>query len=167
MGESFWWEIKAREEFWIGEHMWNVLLVTASDRKLQQQRWNSLCSVLRCDEIKTQWSLFSLLTKSMEVWKRLCVPGTWSLPRINGTLLAFSGSERDKCSEKVKGWGLRKTVLHYWFVCDESSNAGCQEGTQNEFRAVPTVKPSIALEPELRLHITGLLNDYCKFVSPV
>ncbi|NXN10308.1 CD20B protein, partial [Indicator maculatus] len=37
---------------------------------------------------------------------------------------------------------------------------GIQEGTQNEFRAVHTMKPSTPLEPERRLHITGLLNDY-------
>ncbi|KAK2521150.1 Cdc20b [Columba guinea] len=41
---------------------------------------------------------------------------------------------------------------------------GCQEGTQNEFRAVTVMKPSILLEPEVRLHITGLRNDYCKFL---
>ncbi|KAM6035126.1 cell division cycle protein 20 homolog B [Theristicus caerulescens] len=37
---------------------------------------------------------------------------------------------------------------------------GCREGTQNEFRAVTITKPSIPLEPELKLHITGLRNDY-------
>ncbi|NXW87449.1 CD20B protein, partial [Alopecoenas beccarii] len=37
---------------------------------------------------------------------------------------------------------------------------GCQEGTQNEFRAVSIMKPSILLELEVRLHITGLRNDY-------
>ncbi|NXC46731.1 CD20B protein, partial [Penelope pileata] len=37
---------------------------------------------------------------------------------------------------------------------------GCQEETQNEFRAVTTMKPSMTMEPEVRLHITGLRNDY-------
>ncbi|NXW11344.1 CD20B protein, partial [Fregetta grallaria] len=37
---------------------------------------------------------------------------------------------------------------------------GCRERTQNEFRAVTIMKPSIPLEPEVRLHVTGLRNDY-------
>ncbi|KAM9167360.1 cell division cycle protein 20 homolog B [Mergus octosetaceus] len=37
---------------------------------------------------------------------------------------------------------------------------GCQERTQNEFRAVTTVKSPIPLEPEVRLHIAGLRDDY-------
>ncbi|NXL39403.1 CD20B protein, partial [Glaucidium brasilianum] len=47
-------------------------------------------------------------------------------------------------------------------VC-ENTNCnwkGCQEWTQDEFRAATTMKPSIPLEPEVRLHITGLRNDY-------
>ncbi|NXV23972.1 CD20B protein, partial [Cepphus grylle] len=47
-------------------------------------------------------------------------------------------------------------------VCEDTNCIwkGCREGTQNEFRAVTIVKPSIPLEPEMRLHITGLRNDY-------
>ncbi|XP_074022411.1 cell division cycle protein 20 homolog B [Numenius arquata] len=47
-------------------------------------------------------------------------------------------------------------------VCENTNCIwkGCQEGTQNEFRAATIVKPSIPLEPEVRLHITGLRNDY-------
>ncbi|XP_054042964.1 cell division cycle protein 20 homolog B [Rissa tridactyla] len=47
-------------------------------------------------------------------------------------------------------------------VCENTNCIwkGCREGTQNEFRAVTIVKPSIPLEPEVRLHITGLRNDY-------
>ncbi|NWW42228.1 CD20B protein, partial [Pedionomus torquatus] len=47
-------------------------------------------------------------------------------------------------------------------VCENANCIwkGCQEGTQKEFRAATVVKPSIALEPEVRLHITGLRNDY-------
>ncbi|XP_009988788.1 PREDICTED: cell division cycle protein 20 homolog B [Tauraco erythrolophus] len=47
-------------------------------------------------------------------------------------------------------------------VCENSNCIwkGCQEGTQNEFRAVTIMKPSIPLEPEGRLHIAGLRNDY-------
>ncbi|XP_032061483.1 cell division cycle protein 20 homolog B [Aythya fuligula] len=37
---------------------------------------------------------------------------------------------------------------------------GCQERTQNEFRAVTTVKSPMPLEPEVRLHIAGLRDDY-------
>ncbi|NWW89998.1 CD20B protein, partial [Rhynochetos jubatus] len=37
---------------------------------------------------------------------------------------------------------------------------GCREGARNEFRAVTIAKPSMPLEPEARLHITGLRNDY-------
>lgn len=50
-------------------------------------------------------------------------------------------------------------------MCDESSNAGCQEEMQNEFRTVTIMRPSVTLEPELRLHITGLRDDYCKLFS--
>ncbi|NXY72410.1 CD20B protein, partial [Glareola pratincola] len=47
-------------------------------------------------------------------------------------------------------------------VCENTNCIwkGCREGTQNEFRAVTIMKPSIPLEPEVRLHITGLRNDY-------
>ncbi|NXK13058.1 CD20B protein, partial [Herpetotheres cachinnans] len=47
-------------------------------------------------------------------------------------------------------------------VCENTNCIwkGCQEGTHNEFRAVTAVKPSILWEPEVRLHITGLHNDY-------
>ncbi|KAM6363008.1 cell division cycle protein 20 homolog B [Pluvialis apricaria] len=47
-------------------------------------------------------------------------------------------------------------------VCENTSCIwkGCREGTQNEFRAVTVLKPSIPLEPEVRLHITGLRDDY-------
>ncbi|NXW57362.1 CD20B protein, partial [Eurystomus gularis] len=47
-------------------------------------------------------------------------------------------------------------------VCENTSCAwkGCQERTRNEFRAVVTMKSSIPLEPEVRLHITGLHDDY-------
>ncbi|NWQ75463.1 CD20B protein, partial [Columbina picui] len=47
-------------------------------------------------------------------------------------------------------------------VCENTNCIwkGCQEGTQNEFRTVTIMKPSIPLEPEVRLHITGLRNDY-------
>ncbi|XP_010306426.1 cell division cycle protein 20 homolog B [Balearica regulorum gibbericeps] len=47
-------------------------------------------------------------------------------------------------------------------VCENTNCIwkGCQEGTQNEFRAVTIMKPSTPLEPEVRLHITGLRNDY-------
>lgn len=67
----------------------------------------------------------------------------------------------------MKGFGVRKTdgILCDWTVCDESSNTGCREGMQNEFRTVTIMKPSVTLEPELRLHITGLRNDYCKLFS--
>ncbi|XP_010225021.1 PREDICTED: cell division cycle protein 20 homolog B [Tinamus guttatus] len=36
----------------------------------------------------------------------------------------------------------------------------CQKGTQDEFRAVTTTKFFIPLEPEVRLHVAGLRNDY-------
>ncbi|XP_068784456.1 cell division cycle protein 20 homolog B [Struthio camelus] len=36
----------------------------------------------------------------------------------------------------------------------------CRKGTQNEFRAVTTMKPFMPLEPEVRLHVAGLRNDY-------
>ncbi|NXJ77455.1 CD20B protein, partial [Trogon melanurus] len=44
-------------------------------------------------------------------------------------------------------------------------NTGCiwkgyRDGTQNEFRAVTAMKPSIAPEPEVRIRITGLRDDY-------
>ncbi|XP_075383101.1 cell division cycle protein 20 homolog B [Mycteria americana] len=47
-------------------------------------------------------------------------------------------------------------------VCENTNCIwkGCREGTQNEFRAVTIMKPSVPLEPEVRLHITGLRNDY-------
>ncbi|XP_071657952.1 cell division cycle protein 20 homolog B isoform X2 [Patagioenas fasciata] len=47
-------------------------------------------------------------------------------------------------------------------VCENTSCIwkGCQEKTQNKFRAVTIMKPSIPLELEVRLHITGLRNDY-------
>ncbi|XP_035166706.1 cell division cycle protein 20 homolog B [Oxyura jamaicensis] len=47
-------------------------------------------------------------------------------------------------------------------VCENNSCIwkGCQERTQNEFRAVTTMKPPMPLEPEVRLHIAGLRNDY-------
>ncbi|KAM6289871.1 LOW QUALITY PROTEIN: cell division cycle protein 20 homolog B [Aegotheles albertisi] len=47
-------------------------------------------------------------------------------------------------------------------VCDSTNYIwkGCQEGTQKEFRAVTIMEPSIPLEPEVRLHISGLRNDY-------
>ncbi|NXJ57202.1 CD20B protein, partial [Spizaetus tyrannus] len=47
-------------------------------------------------------------------------------------------------------------------VCENNNCIwkGCREETQNEFRAVTTMKPSIPWEPEVRLHITGLRNDY-------
>ncbi|NXG54992.1 CD20B protein, partial [Hemiprocne comata] len=47
-------------------------------------------------------------------------------------------------------------------VCENTNCVwkGCREGTQNEFRAVTIMKPSIPLEPEVRLHISGLRNDY-------
>ncbi|NXX80361.1 CD20B protein, partial [Urocolius indicus] len=37
---------------------------------------------------------------------------------------------------------------------------GCQGGTQNEFRAITTVKSSTPLKPDVRLHITDLRDDY-------
>ncbi|GAB0203491.1 cell division cycle protein 20 B [Grus japonensis] len=61
----------------------------------------------------------------------------------------------------LEGWNNRtaemeeKQVSNATFKC-----TGCQEGTQNEFRAVTIMKPSTPLEPEVRLHITGLRNDY-------
>ncbi|NXT56730.1 CD20B protein, partial [Pluvianellus socialis] len=47
-------------------------------------------------------------------------------------------------------------------VCENTNCIwkGCREGTQNEFRAVTIMRPSIPLEPEVRLHIIGLRNDY-------
>ncbi|XP_040434801.1 cell division cycle protein 20 homolog B [Falco naumanni] len=47
-------------------------------------------------------------------------------------------------------------------VCENTSCIwkGCQEGTHSDFRAVTTMKPSILWEPEVRLHISGLRNDY-------
>ncbi|NXW18115.1 CD20B protein, partial [Circaetus pectoralis] len=47
-------------------------------------------------------------------------------------------------------------------VCENNNCIwkGCREETQNEFRAVTTMKPFIPWEPEVRLHITGLRNDY-------
>ncbi|NWR67819.1 CD20B protein, partial [Bucorvus abyssinicus] len=47
-------------------------------------------------------------------------------------------------------------------VCENTNCIwkGCQEETQNEFRAIAIMKSSIPLEPEMRLHITGLRNDY-------
>ncbi|NXJ13428.1 CD20B protein, partial [Odontophorus gujanensis] len=47
-------------------------------------------------------------------------------------------------------------------VCENTSCVwkGCREGTQNQFRTVPIMKPSMTLEPELRLHVAGLRNDY-------
>ncbi|NXA44919.1 CD20B protein, partial [Nothocercus julius] len=36
----------------------------------------------------------------------------------------------------------------------------CRKGTQDEFRAVTTTKLFIPLEPEVRLHVAGLRNDY-------
>ncbi|NXP54666.1 CD20B protein, partial [Heliornis fulica] len=47
-------------------------------------------------------------------------------------------------------------------VCENTSCIwkGCQEGTRSEFRAVTIMKPSIPLKPEVRLHITGLRDDY-------
>ncbi|XP_025000766.3 cell division cycle protein 20 homolog B, partial [Gallus gallus] len=47
-------------------------------------------------------------------------------------------------------------------ICENTSCIwkGCREGMQNEFRTVTIMKPSVTLEPELRLHITGLRNDY-------
>ncbi|NXP03939.1 CD20B protein, partial [Thinocorus orbignyianus] len=47
-------------------------------------------------------------------------------------------------------------------VCENTNCIwkGCREGAQNEFRATTIMKPSIPLEPEVRLHITGLRNDY-------
>lgn len=53
-------------------------------------------------------------------------------------------------------------------MCDVSSNAGCQEGTQNELRSVTTMKPSTPLEQEGRL-LTGamikLILPMCCFFS--
>ncbi|NXI36236.1 CD20B protein, partial [Galbula dea] len=47
-------------------------------------------------------------------------------------------------------------------VCENTNCVwkGCREGTWDEFKAVTTMKPSIPLQPEIRLHIAGLRNDY-------
>ncbi|XP_051498786.1 cell division cycle protein 20 homolog B [Apus apus] len=47
-------------------------------------------------------------------------------------------------------------------VCENTNCIwkGCREGTQSEFRAVTIMKPSMPLEPEVKLHISGLRNDY-------
>ncbi|NXT22969.1 CD20B protein, partial [Syrrhaptes paradoxus] len=47
-------------------------------------------------------------------------------------------------------------------VCEKNNCIwkGCREATQSEFRAVISMKPSMPLEPEVRLHIAGLRNDY-------
>ncbi|XP_033928590.1 cell division cycle protein 20 homolog B [Melopsittacus undulatus] len=47
-------------------------------------------------------------------------------------------------------------------VCENTNCTwkGCQEGNQNEFRAVTKMKLSVPMELEVRLHITGLRNDY-------
>ncbi|XP_010084284.1 PREDICTED: cell division cycle protein 20 homolog B, partial [Pterocles gutturalis] len=47
-------------------------------------------------------------------------------------------------------------------VCEKNNCIwkGCREATQSEFRAVTNMKPSMPLEPEVRLHIAGLRNDY-------
>ncbi|XP_067171890.1 cell division cycle protein 20 homolog B [Apteryx mantelli] len=47
-------------------------------------------------------------------------------------------------------------------VCENISciSKECRRGTQSEFRAVNTMKLFIPLEPEVRLHVSGLRNDY-------
>ncbi|XP_030326336.1 cell division cycle protein 20 homolog B isoform X3 [Strigops habroptila] len=47
-------------------------------------------------------------------------------------------------------------------VCENTNCTwkGCRGGNQNEIRAVTKMKPSVPMEPEVRLHITGLRNDY-------
>ncbi|OXB55709.1 hypothetical protein ASZ78_000746 [Callipepla squamata] len=57
------------------------------------------------------------------------------------------------------GYNMAESVVK---VCENSSCVwkGCQEGIQNQFRTVPIMKPSVTLEPELRIHVAGLHNDY-------
>ncbi|OXB80159.1 UNVERIFIED_CONTAM: hypothetical protein H355_011617 [Colinus virginianus] len=57
------------------------------------------------------------------------------------------------------GYNMAESVIK---VCENTSCVwkGCREGTQNQFRTLPIMKPSMTLEPELRLHVAGLRNDY-------
>ncbi|XP_071887295.1 cell division cycle protein 20 homolog B isoform X2 [Anas platyrhynchos] len=73
--------------------------------------------------------------------------------------------KKQKCSTQLPvvqevGCSMVKSVDMK--VCENSSCIwkGCQERTQNEFRAVTTVKSPMPLEPEMRLHIAGLRDDY-------
>ncbi|XP_065519945.1 cell division cycle protein 20 homolog B [Lathamus discolor] len=47
-------------------------------------------------------------------------------------------------------------------VCENTNCTwkGCREVNQNEFKAVTKIKLSVPMELEVRLHITGLRNDY-------
>ncbi|KAM6230014.1 LOW QUALITY PROTEIN: cell division cycle protein 20 homolog B [Porphyrio hochstetteri] len=73
--------------------------------------------------------------------------------------------KKQKCSSQLPmawevGYGISESGDMK--VCENTNCTwkGCQQGTQNEFRAVTIMKPSVPLEPEARFHMTGLCNDY-------
>ncbi|XP_010281664.1 PREDICTED: cell division cycle protein 20 homolog B [Phaethon lepturus] len=73
--------------------------------------------------------------------------------------------KKQKCQEKLllfQEVGYSIAESGDMKVCENINCVwkGCREETQNEFRAVTVMKPSIPLVPEVRFHITGLRNDY-------
>ncbi|NXV77690.1 CD20B protein, partial [Atlantisia rogersi] len=73
--------------------------------------------------------------------------------------------KKEKCSSQLPmAWEVGYSISESgdMKVCENTNCTwkGCQVGTQNEFRAVTIMKPSVPLEPEVRLHVTGLRNDY-------
>ncbi|XP_031413083.1 cell division cycle protein 20 homolog B, partial [Meleagris gallopavo] len=72
--------------------------------------------------------------------------------------------KKQKCTTQLltvqeTGYSMAESDMK---VCEKNSCIwkGCQEEMQNEFRTVTIMRPSVTLEPELRLHITGLRDDY-------
>ncbi|XP_032865082.1 cell division cycle protein 20 homolog B [Tyto alba] len=95
-----------------------------------------------------------------------------SLPSSHAAaVLEGSNNRRAEMEKKQKCPSQLPAVLEVGYSIAESGDVkvcentnciwkGCHEWTQYELRAVTTVKPSIPLEPEVKLHITGLRNDY-------
>ncbi|XP_064357046.1 uncharacterized protein LOC135324485 [Dromaius novaehollandiae] len=77
--------------------------------------------------------------------------------------------KRQKCASQllmVQEVGYSNAESGGMKVCENISCIWkeCRKGLQNEFRAVTTMKPVIPLEPEVRLHVSGLRDDYCKLL---
>ncbi|NXI89990.1 CD20B protein, partial [Psophia crepitans] len=95
----------------------------------------------------------------------LTLPSSHAAAGLEGWNNRAAGIEKkQKCSQlpMVQEVGYSIAESGDMKVCENTNCIwkGCREGTQNEFRTVTIMKPSIPLEPEVRLHIAGLRNDY-------